>query len=139
MWTNSPFSLVEPLVTPPYTQRWPSTGAEKWPNLGGGSEIEAPALITSCLSQLLVNRTLTNHTLSCPAPQCFARLARLLLKPGTGRDKRGISRPVPPTKTRDGIEFYCKRIRRKQRKGSRLLERGTELLGVTTSAAAGEE
>ena len=63
----------------------------------------------------------------------------LLLKPGTGRDKRGISRPVPPTKTRDGIEFYCKRIRRKQRKGSRLLERGTELLGVTTSAAAGEE
>ena len=41
----------------------------------------------------------------------------LLLKPGTGRDKPGISRPVPPTKTRDGIEFYCKRIRRK---GSRL-------------------
>ena len=62
----------------------------------------------------------------------------LLLKPGTGRDKRGISRPVPPTKTRDGIEFYCKRIRRKQRKGSRLLEHGTELLGVTTSAAAGQ-
>ena len=59
--------------------------------------------------------------------------SRLLLKPGTGRDKRGISRPVPPTKTRDGIEFYCKRIRRRQRKGSRLLERGTELLGVTTS------
>ena len=44
----------------------------------------------------------------------------LLLKPGTGRDKRGISRPVPPTKTRDGIEFYCKRIRRK---GSRLAPR----------------
>ena len=27
---------------------------------------------------------------------------RLLLKPGTGRDKPGITRPVPPTKTRDG-------------------------------------
>ena len=54
---------------------------------------------------------------SFPATGC---IRRLLLKPGTGRDNRGISRPVPPTKTRDGIEFYCRRIRRK---GSRLASR----------------
>ena len=70
----------------------------------------------------------------------YGRLERLLItKTRNGTGQARISRPVPPTKTWDGIEFYCKRMQHKQRKGSRLLERGTELLGVTTSAAAGEE
>ena len=90
-----------------------------------------PVIFLDSRGEELARYTLTAHALDLHP-------YRLLLKPGTGRDKRGISRPVPPTKTRDGIEFYCKRIRRKQRKGSRLLEHGTELLGVTTSAAAGQ-
>ena len=32
---------------------------------------------------------------------CCKEVYRPLLKPGTGRDSAGISRPVPATKTRD--------------------------------------